>query len=112
MDCSVPGFLALPYLLELLKLISIELVMLSNHLILYHSLLLLPSILCSFPGDPGGKESACNTGDLGSAPGLGRSPGEGNGNPLLYSCLKNPMGRGVWRPTVRGVTKSQTRLSN
>ena len=70
MDCSVPGFFVLPYLLELLKLISIELVMSSNHLILCHPLILLPSILRSFPGDSGGKESACNTGDLGSAPGL------------------------------------------
>ena len=112
MDCSVPGFLVLPYLLELLKLIAIELVVSSNHLILCHPILLLPSIFCSFPGDPGGKESACNTGDPGSAPGLGRSPGEGNGNPLQYSCLENPMDRGAWRPTVYGVTKSRTRLSN
>ena len=46
-----------------------------------------------FPGGLDGKESACNAGDLGSTPGLGRSPGEGNGNPLQYSCLKNPMDR-------------------
>ena len=44
-----------------------------------------------FPGGSEGKESACNAGDPGSIPGLGRSPGEGNGNPLLYSCLENPM---------------------
>ena len=43
-----------------------------------------------------GKVSACNAGDLGSTPGLGRSPGEGNGNPLQYSCLENPMDRGAW----------------
>ena len=49
--------------------------------------------------------------DLGSSPGMGRSPGEGNGNPLQYSCLENPMDRGAWRATVHGVTKSQTRLS-
>ena len=49
---------------------------------------------------------------LGSIPGLGRSPGEGNGNPLQYSCLGNPMDGGAWRATVHGVTKSQTRLSN
>ena len=48
--------------------------------------------------------------DAGSIPGSGRSPGEGNGNPLQYSCLENPMDRGAWRATVRGVTKSQTRL--
>ena len=47
------------------------------------------------------KESACNAGDPGSVPGLGRSPGEGNGNPLHYSCLENPMDRGTWRATVR-----------
>ena len=43
--------------------------------------------------------------DLGSVPGLGRSPGEGNGNPLQYSCLENPMDRGAWRATVHGITK-------
>ena len=58
------------------------------------------------------KESACNAGDLGSIPGLGRSPGEGNGNSLQYSCLENPTDRGAWRATVHRVTKSQTRLSN
>ena len=56
--------------------------------------------------------SACNAGDLSSIPGLGRSPGEGNGNPLQYSCLENPMGRGAWWATVHGVAKSQTRLSD
>ena len=59
-----------------------------------------------------GKESAYNAGDLGSIPGLGRSPGEGNGNPLQYSCLENPMGRGAWRAIVLGVTKSRTQLSD
>ena len=56
--------------------------------------------------------SACNAGDPGSIPGLGRSPGEGDGTPLQYSCLENPMDRGAWRATVHGVAKSQTRLSN
>ena len=65
-----------------------------------------------FFGDSDGKESACNTGDLGSIPGLGRFPGEGNGNPLQYSCLKNPMDRGAGWATVRGVAKSQTQLSD
>ena len=68
-----------------------------------------------FPGGPDGKEFACNvraTGDPGSVPGLGRSPGEGNGNPLEYSCLENPMDRGAWQATVHGVAMSQTRLSN
>ena len=49
-----------------------------------------------FPGGSDGKESACNAGDLGSTPGLERSPGEGNGNTLLYSCLENSMDRGAW----------------
>ena len=64
---------------------------------------------------PGGSEvkaSACNVGDLGSIPGLGRSPGEGNGNPLQYSCLVNPMDGGAWWATVHGVAKSRTRLSD
>ena len=51
-------------------------------------------------------------GDLGSIPGSGRSPGEGNGNPVQYSCLENPMDRGAWWATVHGVAKSQTRLSD
>ena len=54
------------------------------------------------------KVSACNTGDLGSIPGLGRSPGEGNGNLLQDSCLENPMDRGAWWATVHRVTKSWT----
>ena len=49
-----------------------------------------------FPGGPEGKASACNAGDLGLIPGLGRSPGEGKGNPLRYSCLENPMDREAW----------------
>ena len=48
--------------------------------------------------------------DVGSNPGLGRSPGEGNGNPLQYSCLENPMDRGAWQATVHRVAKSQIRL--
>ena len=58
------------------------------------------------------KVSACNAGDLGSIPGSGRSPGEGNGNPLQYSCLENPMDGGAWWATVHGVAKSWTRLSD
>ena len=63
-----------------------------------------------FPGSLHCKASAYNVGDPGSIPGLGRSPGEGNGNPLQYSCLENPMDRGAWWATVHGVAKSQTRL--
>ena len=61
-----------------------------------------------FPGSSDGKASAYNAGELGSIPELGRSPGAGNGNPLQYSCLENPMDRGVWRATVHGVTESDT----
>ena len=66
-------------------------------------------------GLPGGwdsKKSTCNAGDPGSIPGLGRSSGEGSGNPLQYSCLENSMDKGAWWATVHGVTKSRTRLSD
>ena len=56
------------------------------------------------------KNLLANAGDAGSIPGLGRSPGGGNGSPLQYSCLENTMDRGVWWATVHGVTKNQTRL--
>ena len=65
-----------------------------------------------FPGGSEVKASASNVGDPGSIPGSGRSPGEGNGTPLQYSCLESPMDRGAWRATVHRVTKSRTRLSD
>ena len=65
-----------------------------------------------FPGGSEVKASACNAGDLDSIPGLGRSPGEGNGNPLQYSCLENPMDGGAWWATVHRVPKSWTQLSD
>ena len=65
-----------------------------------------------FPGTSDSEESACNAGDLGSIPVLGRSPGEGKGYPLQYSCLENSMDRGAWQVTVHGVSKSQTQLSD
>ena len=65
-----------------------------------------------FPGGSVGKECACNTGDPGSIPVLGRSPGEGNHDSLQYSFLENAMGRGAWWATVHSVTKSQTQLSD
>ena len=68
--------------------------------------------LCTCPGGSDGKVSAYSAGDPGSIPGSGRSSGEGNGNPLQYSCLENPMDEGVWQATVYGVAKSWTRLSN
>jgi len=64
--------------------------------------------LRNFPGGAEVKASARNAGDLGWISGLGRSPAEGNGNPLQYSCLENPMDRGAWWATVHGVAKSQT----
>ena len=66
-----------------------------------------------FPDDSVGKKYACNagdTGDTGSIPGSGRSPGGGNGNLLQYSCLENPMDRGAWQATVHRVSKSRTQL--
>ena len=65
-----------------------------------------------FPGGLEVKASACNAGDLSSIPGLGRFPGEGNGNPLQYSCLENPMDGGAWWAIVQGVAKGRTRLSD
>ena len=65
-----------------------------------------------FPGGLDSKESSCMVGDLSSTPGSGRSPGEGNGYPLQYSYLGNPMDRGAWQATVDGAAKSQAQLSN
>ena len=65
--------------------------------------------LQDFPGGSDGKASAYNVGDLGSIPGSGRSPEEGNGNPLQYSCLGNPMDKGAWWATVHGVAKESDR---
>ena len=67
--------------------------------------------LSQFQCGSASKESACNVGDLGSIPELGRSPAEGNGNPLQYYCLENPMDRGACYATIHGVTKSWTSLN-
>ena len=69
------------------------------------------SALRSFPHSSVGKESACNAGNLGSIPGLGRFPGEGNGNPLQDSCLENPTDRGTWQATVHGVIRVRQDLA-
>ena len=61
-----------------------------------------------FPGSSDGKASACSAGDSGSVPGLGRSLGEGNGTPLQYSCLENPMDEGAWWAAIYGVAQSDT----
>ena len=77
--------------------------------------LLIYTVLFICKGFPGGSEvkvSACNAGDLGLIPGSERSPGERNGNPLQYSCPKNPMDGGAWWATVHGVAKSQTQLKS
>ena len=68
-------------------------------------------ILRGFPGGSEVKTSLCNAGDPGSIPGSGRSPGEGNGNPLQYSCLENLIEEGAWWAPVHGITKSWKRLS-
>ena len=65
-----------------------------------------------FPGGSDSKESACNAGDQGLIPGSGRSPREGDGDPLQYSCLENSMGRGDWQAVVRGVAERRMRVSN
>ena len=65
-----------------------------------------------FPHSSIGKESSCNAGDVSSIPGSERSPGEGNGNPLQYSCLKNPMDRGTLQATVHGVARVEHDLAN
>ena len=64
--------------------------------------------LVDFPGGSDGKESAINVGDLGSIPCSGRSPGEGNGNPLQVSCLENPKERSTWQAAVHGIVESDT----
>ena len=80
----------------------------SNWFVFLKKLFILYREACSSDG----KASAYNAGNLGSIPGSGSSPGEGNGNPLQYSCLENLMDGGVWQATVHEVAKSQTRLSD
>ena len=69
-------------------------------------------MIIGLPCSLNGKESACNAGDQGLISRLGSSSGEGNGNPLQYSCLENSTDREIWRATVCGVAKSRTRLSD
>ena len=97
----------------LLPLFSSLFLHLCPHLFLFLCLLrFLWFLLFGLPGGSGGKESTCNEGDLGSIPGLGRSPRGGHGNPLQSSCLENPHGQRSLVGYSHGVTKSQTRLSN
>ena len=83
-----------------------------NILSLQYTLNDLVLCLTTIPGGSDGKASAYNVGDLGSIPGSGRSPGEGNGNLLQYSCLENPMDRRGWSAAVDGATKNWTLLSD
>ena len=82
------------------------------------SVFFFPSLIACYTEYPSSSlltqsvESVSNVGNLGSIPRLGRSPGEGNGNPLQYSCLENPMDGGAWWATVHGHSKSRTRLSD
>ena len=73
---------------------------------------ILDSFIDMYPGSSEVKASASNAAEPASIPGSGRSPGEGNDNPLQYSCLENPMDRGAWQATVHGVAKSRTQLSD
>ena len=76
---------------------------------------MISELLLGFPGGSGVRNPPASAGgvkDAGLIPGSGRCPGGGNGNPLQYPCLENPTDRGAWRATVRGVTQSQTRLSD
>ena len=73
----------------------------------YHTIALI-SHASGFPSGSDGKAAACNVGDLGLIPGLERTPGEGNGNPLQYSCLEYSMDGGAWQATVHGVAKNGT----
>ena len=82
-----------------------------NYIIQKGQIKILVLTFLDFPGGSDSKEPACNTGDLGSILQTRRSPGEGNGNPLQYSCLGNSMDRGAWWSTVHGVTESHTGLS-
>ena len=72
----------------------------------------MPNVVGAFPGGLVVKNPPTKAGDAGSIPGLGRAPGEGNGNPLQYFCLGNPLDRGIWQATVHRVTKNQTQLSD
>ena len=102
-------------LLERKAIINLESVLKSRHYFASKDLYSQSygfSIALGFPGGLDGKESAYSVGDLGLIPGPGRSPGEGNGNTLQYSCLENLMDRGAWQSTVYEIAKSQTWLSD
>ena len=93
-------------MLTMIEHLCIVPLILSNLCFMYFKLLWVHNK--DFPGGSDGKASACNAGDQGSIPGSGRSPGEGNGNTLQYSCHENLMDRGAWWATVHGVTNNWT----
>ena len=97
-------------LIDILTLIYRPGIVLSTLDVLNH--LLIITLRYGFPGGAVLKNLPVNRGDTGSIPGSGRSPGKGNGNPLQYSCLGNPMDKGAWQATVHGVAKSQAQLSD
>ena len=110
-DCSLPGSfvhgISQAGILECIA-ISFSKIYHSLNICIYACIYVCIYVYMGFSGGSDAKESACNAGDLGSIPGLGRSPGEGNGTPLQYSCLENPMDRGDWWVAVHVVAKSQT----
>ena len=117
-ESTFPGFPSLQARYYLLRLTLLVLSALDPHFRLCLSAFFwiswdcmnagLPKVTLNigFPGSSVSKESACHAGEQGSVSGWGRSPGEGNGNPLQYSCMENPMDTEAWRATVHGVTKS------
>ena len=118
MDCSLPGS-SVHGILQAntgvgchALLQGIFLTQGSNLHLLWLLHMLWPPYLLDFSGSSDSKVSAYNAGDSGSVPVLGRSPGEGNGKPLQYSCLENPIDSGAWWATVHRVAKSQTQLSD
>ena len=91
-----------PFLKKVIQCLTLAFLFSLDLRIFFFSFLFCISGLLGFPGGSDGKESTCNAGELGSLPRLGRSPGEGNGNPLQYSCLENLLDGGAWWATVHG----------
>ena len=112
---SLFSFISDTWKLAIVTVIDVELLIMRIELRIIRMPILIGSSFLSKSMNVGfsvSKESACSAGYLGSIPRLGRSPGEGNGNPLQYSCLENLIDRGAWWAVVHGVTKSWARLSD